>query len=89
MQPNVLLTKAQELVNKYDELNDAQEMTDEVIDEILGAESASTETLQALLLAKKVQQQRRLLAEKEEDKIMQMITRLMKRARLDNFECED
>jgi hypothetical protein len=89
MQPNVLLTKAQELVNKYDELNDAQEMTDEVIDEILVSESASTETLQALLLAKKVQQQRRLLAEKEEDKIMQMITRLMKRARLDNFECED
>ena len=93
MTPEKLLTIARELVNKYDEINESlekkQEMSDEMIDEILWAEAESSEVLHSLLLAKKIQAERRLIAEKEEKKIMAMINRIMVRTRQDNFECED
>lgn len=93
MTPTELLQIAKELVIKYDEINSALEkwleMTDEMIDEILWAESESNNMLHALLLAKKIQAERRKIAEKEESKIMAMINRIMVRSRQNNYECED
>jgi hypothetical protein len=93
MTPTELLQIARDLIIKYDEINETlqkkEEMTDEMIDEILGAEAESSEVLHSLLLAKKIQAKRRLIAEKEEKKIMAMINRIMVRSRQDNFECED
>ena len=93
MNPEKLLTIARELVNKYDEINESlqkkQEMTDEMIDEILWAEAESSEVLHSLLLAKKIQAERRLVAEKEEKKIVAMINRIMVRTRQETYECED
>jgi len=42
-----------------------------------------------LILAKKVHADRRSIADREEKKVMQMINRIMRRARIENFESED
>lgn len=93
MTPAELMLQAQQLVKAYDEavelLEKWQEITDEQIDAIIGTESDMWNMISALILMKKTQANRRLIAEKEEEKCMVFIKRLMKKLKVEDWICDD
>lgn len=91
--PANLTAQAQQLVNAYDDavelLEKWQELTDEQIDAMLWSEADLWKMLDWLILMKKIQADRRKIAEKEEEKCMTFITRIMKRLEVEDRSCED
>ena len=88
---NTLLNNAQFLVDKYNELSDnlTETITDEAIDSILWTEEELLQAIDALVLYNRINAERRLRAEKEEDKSKKMVNRIMKKLWLDSYSSED
>lgn len=91
--PTDLTIKAQKLVNAYDDavemLEKWKDLTDEQIDAIIWTESDMWSMISALILMKKTHAERRKIAEKEEEKCMKFIARMMKRLKVEDRVCED
>ena len=93
MTPAELMTQAQQLVKAYDEavesLEKWQEISDEQIDALIWTESDMWNMISALILMKKTHANRRLIAEKEEEKCMIFVKRLMKKLKVEDRVCDD
>jgi len=84
---------AMRILMQYDEakeeLEKGEELTDDQIDKFIWSEEQMWNVLSALITMKKIQANRRLIAEKEEEKIMVFVKRIMNRLDLKEWSAED
>lgn len=89
------MDKFLKLIKNYDELKDddgfinINKMTDEQIDQIIDLQSDLADSLPALIQYNRIQNRRRLKAEKEEQASQKLINRIMLRLDWESFDCED
>lgn len=92
METNIaIFQKLVEAYDKYfgDTAVDADKLTDEQIDEILAVQSDMDQAMWALILAKKIYAERRLIAEKNEALCKTIMHRIMRRQDVKEYECQD
>lgn len=92
METNIAIFK--KLVDAYDKYFgdtavDADKLTDEQIDKILAVQSDMDQAMWALILAKKIYAERRLIAEKQETLCKTLMHRIMRRQDIREYECQD
>lgn len=86
-----LINQSAELIKKYDAIiaDGVKDLTDEQIDEVIWSQSDMSELLDGLVLRRKINTERRLIATKEEEKCDKFIYRIMERLGLELHESKD